>query len=490
MKNGLLKIGVVFTAIFSSAIAAYGDDDAYSYEAILQKYKDVACNAGLKPIGVLSKKTCVIENPLSLKKAIAVGLKNNPEVLMAYARIKRASAMLKRAKSAFYPYVGIYSEYVQGDAPSAFLFKSIDQRKMPAGTDFNHPGWFENFEAGVKAGVNLYNGGKDLLGHDMAKLDLELSRLDHKGINNRITEMVIRAFYDALAGKNFIAVATESVETVRSQVRIMEVRFKFGGALKTDILSLKVRVAASEEALVRSKNQYLIALAALAEILGLEPDIDLNLRENMQAAVAIIEDVVAATKSAVKNRPELKSIRQKLRQSEMAAGRVRAGYLPRIDLMTHYYHDDPDMQYSADRENWTAGIYASWDLFTGFSTKNEEKSAVANVHELLAKDRQVLLAIKFDVKKAYLNYHEAKERLKVAQSGVHTAKETLRLVKKQYEGGSANITRYLEAELDYTRGRNRKTAAFFDREKAMADIARATGQWAVSIDSTSLTETK
>jgi len=490
MKNGLLKIGVVFAVIFSYAIAAYCVDDARSYEAILEKYKDVACNAGLKPVGTPAKKTCVIENPLSLKKAVALGLKNNPEVLMAAARIKRASAMLKRAESAFYPYVEIYTEYVQGDAPSAFLFKSIDQRKLPEGTDFNHPGWFENFESGVKAGINLYNGGKDRLKHDMAELDLELSRLDQKGINNRITEMVIRAFYDALEGKKFITVATESVETVRSQLRIMEVRFKSGGALKSDILSLKVRAAASEEALVRSKNQYWIAIAALAEILGLEPDIDLNLRENTQEAAVVVEDVVTATKSAIKNRPELKSIRQKLIQSEMAVERARDGYLPRIDIMTRYYHDDPNMQYNANRENWTAGIYASWDLFSGFSTKNEVKSAVTNVHEMLAKDRQVLLAIKFDVKKAYLNYHEAKERLKVAKSGVVMAKETLKLVKRQYEGGSADITRYLEAELDYNRAWNRETAAFFDREKAVADISRATGRWAVLIDSTSLTEIK
>ncbi len=489
MKNGLLKIGLVFAVIFSSAVFASGAEDAYDYETILQKYKDVACNAGLAPIGAPAKK-CDIENPLSLEKAVELGLKNNPEVLMARARIKRAAALLKRSQSVFYPFVGVYSEYVQGDAPSAFLFKSIDQRKLPAGTDFNHPGWFENFETGVKAGVNLYNGGKDRLGHEMAELDFELSRLDHKGIHNRITEMVIRAFYDALAGKKFITVATESVETVRSQLRIMDVRFKSGGALKTDILSLKVRVAASEETLVRSKNQYWIALAALAEILGLDPDIDLDLKENPQEAAAIVQDVAAATKSAVENRPEIKTVRQKLRQSEMGVGRARAGYLPRIDLMTRYYHDDPGMAYSANRENWTAGIYASWDLFTGFSTKNEEKSAVAGVHEMLARDRQVLLAIKFDVKKAYLNYHEAEQRLKVARSGVTTAKETLRLVKKQYEGGSADITRYLEAELDYNRARNRETAAFFDREKAVADIKRATGRWAVSIVPASLTEKK
>lgn len=490
MRNRVLTIGVVFAVMVSSAVAASGSDDAYSYEAIREKYKDAVCDAGLRPTGDPSKKTCVMESPLSLKKAVEIGLKNNPEMLMARARIKRAAAMLENAKSAFYPFVGIYSEYVQGDAPSAFLFKNIDQRKLPAGTDFNHPGWFENFETGVKARVNLYNGGKDRLGHEMAELDLALSRLDRKGINNRITDMVIRSFYDALAGKKYIAVATESVETVRSQLRIMGVRFKSGGALKTDILSLQVRVAASEEALVRSRNQYQIALSALAELLGLEPDIDLDLKEDTFKAKAISEDVKAATKTALENRPELKSVRQRLRQSEMAAGRARAGYLPRVDFITRYYHDDPDMTYSTNRENWTAGIYASWDLFTGFSTKSEEKSAVFTVHEMLARDRQTLLAIKFDVKKAYLNYHEAKERLKVARSGVATAGETLRLVKKQYEGGSADITRYLEAELDYNRARNRETTAFFDREKAMANIERATGRWAMSADPAFLTETK
>jgi outer membrane protein len=35
----------------------------------------------------------------------------------------------------------------------------------------------------------------------------------------------------------------------------------------------------------------------------------------------------------------------------------------------------------------------------------------------------------------------------VATSSVQTAKETYQLVKRQYEGGSADITRYLEAEL-------------------------------------------
>jgi outer membrane protein TolC len=52
-------------------------------------------------------------------------------------------------------------------------------------------------------------------------------------------------------------------------------------------------------------------------------------------------------------------------------------------------------------------------------------------------------------------------------------------VKIQYEGGSANVTRYLEAELDRNRASLRQATALYDREKALAEAARATGFWAV-----------
>jgi outer membrane protein TolC len=54
----------------------------------------------------------------------------------------------------------------------------------------------------------------------------------------------------------------------------------------------------------------------------------------------------------------------------------------------------------------------------------------------------------------------------------------LRLVKKQYDGGSVTITRYLEAELSRNRSQTRATAAHNDRKKALAAVGRALGYWA------------
>jgi outer membrane protein len=167
--------------------------------------------------------------------------------------------------------VNVYTEYLQGDAPSAYLFKSIDQRKLPPDTDFNDPGWFENYESGVSAGINLFNGGRDGLNREMAKTGLTISQLDRDGIENQVMATAIGAYYDVLAAANFTTVAQASVETTRSQLRIMDVRFKSGGALKTDLLSLQVRVAETEEILVQSRNRQRLAKAAWPKFSGLSP---------------------------------------------------------------------------------------------------------------------------------------------------------------------------------------------------------------------------
>ena len=83
--------------------------------------------------------------------------------------------------------------------------------------------------------------------------------------------------------------------------------------------------------------------------------------------------------------------------------------------------------------------------------------------------------MEFEVKSAYLDLKEANARLTVAETRVTMAEESLALVKKQFEGGTATITRYLEAELAVNQSRINAVSAYYDREKAMAEIGRTLG---------------
>jgi len=464
----------------------------YSAEAIRAEYgaiSDSSARAGTQPLksgaGTTQPPDKAIGRlnfPLSLSQAIDTAVSNNPGIQQAIHRIARAKAMKNMADTAFWPFVGVYTEYSQGDTPSAYLFKTIDQRRLPPDVNFNDPGWFENWESGIKARMNLYNGGKDLLDVRMAEQDVDISSLQRLAVSNELTTRVISAFYDILAAREFVQIAKESIATLSEQLRIIRVQYEGGGALKSDLLSLQVRQAQAKEALVNSRNRLKLARAGLANLMGLDPS-ELAEKGGLLAQTAKPRFQVPATYEegiayALSNRPELEKVRRQLIRSRMGLDAARADYLPSVDLVGKYYVDDPGLDYDRDRENWTAALVMNWDLFTGFARKARVNQTDAMVKEMLAADRETLLAIKLDVKNAYLDREAARARYKVAASSVARAEESYQLVKAHYQGGAVTITRYLEAELDRNRARTHATAAFYDKIKANADLARAIGQWA------------
>ncbi len=449
----------------------------YSYKSIKKEYADLVCK--LSPLQIRDQQgECALNQPLSLPEAIRIARENNPDTQMAVARIRKAEADLQRSNAAFYPKIGFYTEYLKGDAPSAYLFKKIDQRKLPANTNFNDPGSIENYESGVRLRMNLFNGGRDILNRRMAQTGLSVAQLDRESVENALIASVIGSFYDVLAAEEYIAIAEESVATIREQHRIMQVRFDAGGALKSDILSLKVRLAEAREELSQSRNRKQIALAALANVLGVDPNAGLQVKASQPLSPALPKQYLAGLRQGLDQRPEKQKLEKQTEQARMALDVARAAWLPAVNLHSSYYLDDPDMDYDRDRENWTVAVMCNWDIFTGFARFAGQKQAHAALEEILAADRKTDLAIKLDIKTAYLNWQEAKTRMEVAQSSVAAAEESLSLVKKQYEGGSATITRYLEAELDRNRARMRAATAFYDQQKAVAEIGRAVGYWA------------
>jgi outer membrane protein len=58
---------------------------------------------------------------------------------------------------------------------------------------------------------------------------------------------------------------------------MVSVRYEAGGALKSDVLSLKVALARAEEDLIRARNNYTLSVSSLANLLGLDPDTPISL---------------------------------------------------------------------------------------------------------------------------------------------------------------------------------------------------------------------
>lgn len=451
--------------------------ERYTYEKITTRYVSPEARPETRePVAVVSLKAP--QGSLSLDQAILTALQGNPDIEMALARIRQAHAVIDEANAAFWPTISIYGEYLQGDAPSSYFFKTIDQRKLPPGVNFNTPGWFENYEVGLQARINLFKGGRDLLRRRMAETGLQIHELDRQSIENALVESVIHAYFQVLAARDYVDIAEHSVETVEEQKRVVEVRYRAGGALRSDLLSLEVRYAQAKEALVRAENNHALSLVALAILLSLDPDTPLRLAEREGLRRAFPGNYATGLTQALANRPELRKARYQVVQSYMALDMARSEYLPRVDAQAKYYMDDPDARFETSRDNWVAGIIMNWDVFTGFSTRAKVDQARSALEEMLAYDRKTTQTIQLDLKSTYLGLAEAEARIEVTRASVAQAEESLSLVKKEYEGGSATITRYLEAELALNRARILARTAHYDKEKSLASVGRGIGYWA------------
>jgi len=451
--------------------------ERYRYDTI----RNDALTAAVSPGGNAARPIRVLpEGPLSLQEAVRIALINNPDLQMAAARIRQTDALIEKSQAAFYPALGFYTEYLRGNAPSAYLFKKLDQRNFDFSEDFNDPPVFNNFESGLNARWNLYRGGRDRLNRQMAESGREISHLDRQSVHNALVASVIQTYYDYLTADAFSKIARDSVATVDDQLRVMKVRYEAGGALKSDLLSLQVRRSEAQEKEVRSRNRMELSRTALANILGIGIRQPLVLDKTAMTKLSVPDQFENGLTYALTHRPEIRGLHEKVRQSRMAMDKAHAGYIPSIDAFGRVYYDDEDMNYDFDEENWTAGILFNWEIFEGFRTRANEHEAQAIFEEMLHRDRKTTLAVELEIKTAYLGLNDARARLEVARRRVADADESLVLVGHQYEGGSATVTRYLEAELARNQARLSQAAAFYDREKAVADIARAIGHLAVA----------
>ena len=208
----------------------------------------------------------------SVHDAVRAVIERNPDLLAARSRIDGARAELDRARAAFRPQLAMDLGWMRADAPSAYLFKTIDARSFQNGTNFNDPGAFDNTELGIGLRHTLWDSGRRNLMRSLATRRVEASRAEERSAANALIGTVIQAYFDVLAARESVGVAEASEKTVDAQLRDARTRHRLGGTLRSDVLSLEVRKAQARENVIAAGNAVALAEAAFRRLLDLAPE--------------------------------------------------------------------------------------------------------------------------------------------------------------------------------------------------------------------------
>jgi outer membrane protein TolC len=191
------------------------------------------------------------------------------------------------------------------------------------------------------------------------------------------------------------------------------------------------------------------------------------------AQVDALEQLVS---EALQERPELAEIGLRQRASEQDIRAVQAGRYPTLEFLGD--HDVHSSDLTRGNSSYFVGLGARLLLFDGHRTASEIREAKARLAELAARSRREALDVELEVRRAYLQLADARQRSRVSEQAVTFAEASLREAEARYREQAATLTQLIDAQVALSNTRVRFTNITADVEIARAALERAAGRFA------------
>ena len=417
---------------------------------------------------------CAAEQPktITLDEALKIALERNPALKVSQDKVEAAQGKLEQAKSASRPQLGVTGTWTQQGPVTTFTIPT------PEGPQTITLGQARTRTASLNLTQPLDLAGQIRAAKRMARLGLSSAVHDAERTANTLALDVYSAFYGVLRARDAVKVAQDAVEAAKEHLRLAEVSFRAGTAPQFDVIRASVQVENLRQNLVQAQNAERLALANLANVLGLDPTaaVDVAAKEPTPDQDArSIPSYEDALRLAYEGRPEIKLAQESVRISEHAVQAAKAQNRPDVALVGAYAYTPDATGFVAVKESWRITANVTIPLDTSGVVRAKVEEALANLKAAQDTLTQAQLGVSLDVRAALIDLQNALERRRTAAANVTQAQEALRLARVRFEAGVATGVEVTDAEVALTQARTNQVNADYDYLVALAKLDKATG---------------
>lgn len=301
-------------------------------------------------------------------------------------------------------------------------------------------------------------------------------------------------FYGVVRAEHLSVVANESVRLARDDERRVRALFEVGSVSKSDLLKAQVRTAQAQLDSISRHLDITNQRVTLSRQIGL-PESAMGEVDTVLTEEPRTYEEPALLAEARQNRPDLKAAEADLKAARRGLTAANLSRLPFLSLngsadfnpkSTFKNHNFISPYTGADTSYFTTGssqsdrdlrgsVAVTWNFFSGMRTEANIASARARV--LVAQDTRdvVVRNLEAEVHAALLSYLETVAALEVAERGLASAEESVRLTQQKYNVGSATILELIDAQVQLQQARSDRVSALAGIRLAEATLNRVRG---------------
>jgi outer membrane protein len=468
--------------------------------------------------------------PLTINEAVAIALSVNKSLALAEESLLKAQGRTSETRAAFNPTLGTNLSYTQLNQGTSATF---------SGQTFTLVNPSQR-EITVQATLPLDISGLLRVATQQAQFQEIAARLDINRTRNQVVLDVKSAFYDVLRAQALVKVAEENLQNSIDQFTDAEKNFRAGTVARLDVIRAQTSVANSQQQLIQARNNVNLAIATLNNTIGIDVNTPLQVTEQdavetppdvappsvpaitpegpvpapggtpgapppagaipnttppapnaaqMPSPVGTFNSLVlgpdydAALREALQTRPEILQADTNIAAARKGILLAQRSQLPTLGVSWNLTYAPDVAGFGAQQTTWAAVAQLSVPLYEGGVARARVRQARADVATAETNRRISLDQVTLEVRQAYLNLVQARDRVAVANQALAEARESFRLARVRYNAGvseQSGISPLLEvsdAQAALTQAENNQVSALYDYNNARAQLDKAVGRY-------------
>jgi outer membrane protein len=409
---------------------------------------------------------------LTLEQATSEAMAGNRGLEDANANVRATAARADEARSGYFPRVSVAESWQRGNAP-VFVFGALLSARQFTAANFavdglNHPDALGLFHGAVSVDQVLFDGGRTRGAASLAGHARTFAEAGRDAVALGLVVDVARAYGRVLRA------AASAVTAALEDVARAERRRDAGTVTDSDVLSIRVHLAAMQQRAIQSAGESAIARAELNRLRGTAIDADFAVQEPAPPAVSALPGWAALVAEAESARPELRGSDAAVGMATAGRRQAKAAWWPQVAAQAAYQFDGISL---ADRASaWVVGGEVRWTFSTGGAARASVRAATeAERRARLAKE-DARAAVHVDLRTALSRLESASAREVVARATVDQARESQRIVRDRYDAGMTGVADVLSGATAVMEAETARVAALVDRIEAHAALNRALGR--------------
>ncbi|MEP6533909.1 MAG: TolC family protein [Bryobacteraceae bacterium] len=397
---------------------------------------------------------------LTLKDAVTLSLKQNPEILAARIEQQKTEFAIRVAKDPFVPkifagsglaYSTGYPMSIDGSAPAIIQAKTV---------------------------MSLYNPAQRFL-IAQAKENARTMAIDEATKREDTSYRVAALFLDVLRLGQDRDVARRQIDSFGKVAETVRLRVEEGKQLEIDSEIANFHTARAKQRLEALESDTDYGEASLALVLGFGPNDRVRPVDGDRPAGADPETEEAAVESALANSGEVQKLVSQMQAKGFELRSYKSARLPTFDLVAQYsllaQHNYEDFFRRFQRNNGQLGISIQIPVLTGSAAGGQAFRAEAEIAQMRLQVQSTRDRVAVDARKGFRDVKRAQSAREIAKMDLDLTRKQISIALSQMEEGRASLRQVEDlrvAEIE-------KWTAFYDAqnvlEKTKLALLRQTG---------------